>query len=48
LPQPIIVGMLLGSGIVLGNLIIEVSRTSGFYPDIVMGGAAPLTQLRKA
>jgi hypothetical protein len=48
LPQPIIVDMLLGHGISLGNLILEVSRASGFYPDIVMGGAAPLTRLRKA
>jgi hypothetical protein len=48
LPQPMIVRMLLGGGISLGNLIIEVSRASGFYPDIVMAGAAPLTQLRKA
>jgi Bacterial extracellular solute-binding protein len=48
LPQPMIVGMLLGGGLSLGNLTIEVSRASGFYPDIVMGGAAPLTQLRRA
>jgi hypothetical protein len=48
LPQPMIVGMLIGGGITLGNLTIEVSRASGFYPDIVMGGAAPLTELRKA
>ena len=48
LPQPMIVGMLLGGGIALGNLTIQVSRASGFYPDIVMGGAAPLTELRKA
>jgi Bacterial extracellular solute-binding protein len=48
LPQPLIVGMLLGGGISLGNLTLEASRASGFYPDIVMGGAAPLTQLRKA
>jgi hypothetical protein len=48
LPQPMIVGMLLGGGIALGNLTLEVSRASGFYPDIVMGGAAPLTELRKA
>ncbi len=48
LPQPMIVGMLLGGGISLGNLTIEVSRSSGFYPDIVMAGAAPLAQLRKA
>jgi hypothetical protein len=48
LPQPMIVGMLLGGSLSLGNLTIEVSRASGFYPDIVMGGTAPLTQLRKA
>src|SRR5271155_2542475 len=48
LPQPMIVGMLLGGGIALGNLTLEVSRASGFYPDIVMGGAAPLTQLHTA
>ena len=48
LPQPMIVQMLLGGGLSLGNLTIEVSRASGFYPDIVMGGAAQLTQLRKA
>jgi hypothetical protein len=48
LPQPMIVGMLLGGALSLGNLTIEVSRTSGFYPDIVMGGAAPLSQLRRA
>ena len=48
LPQPMIVGMLLGGGIALGNLTLEVSRASGFYPDIVIGGAAPLTQLHAA
>jgi hypothetical protein len=48
LPQPMIVQMMLRGGLSLGNLTIEVSRASGFYPDIVMGGAAPLTQLRKA
>ena len=42
LPQPMIVEMLLGGGLSLGNLTIEVSRASGFHPDIVMGGAAPL------
>jgi Bacterial extracellular solute-binding protein len=33
--------------IMLGNLTLEVSRASGYYPDIVMGGRAPLQQLRK-
>jgi hypothetical protein len=48
LPQPVIVGMLLGGGLSLGNLAIEVSRASAFYPDIVMAGAAPLTRLHQA
>jgi hypothetical protein len=48
LPQPMIVRMLLSGGVSLGNLTIEVSRASGLYPDIVMGGTAPLKQLRKA
>jgi accessory colonization factor AcfC len=48
LPQPMIVGMLMGGAVSLGNLTIEVSRASGFYPDIVMAGAAPLAQLHKA
>jgi hypothetical protein len=41
LPQPMIVGMLLEGGISFGNLSLAVSRASGFYPDLVMGGAAP-------
>jgi len=48
LPQPMIVGMLLGHGITFGNMTLAVSRASGFYPDIVMGGAAPLVRLRQA
>jgi len=31
----------------LGNLTLDVSRSSGFYPDIVMGGLEPLRQLRR-
>lgn len=38
LPQPMIVGMILEGGVSFGNLTLEVSRASGFYPDIVMGG----------
>ena len=38
LPQPMIIQMLLRGGLTLGNLTIEVSRVSGFYPDIVIGG----------
>ena len=48
LPQPMIVAMVRGQGIGLGNLTLEVSRRSGFYPDVVMGGAAPLSELYKA
>jgi len=44
-PQPIIVQMIRAGGIALGNLTLDVSRKSGFYPDIVMGGPDPLRQL---
>ena len=47
LPQPVVVQMIRTGGIALGNLFLEVSRKSGFYPDVVMGGPAPLRQLRK-
>jgi hypothetical protein len=47
LPQPVVVQMIRSGGIALGNLTLEVSRKSGFYPDIVMGGPDPLQQLRK-
>ncbi len=46
-PQPVVVGMIRTGGIALGNLTLDVSRKSGFYPDIVMAGPAPLRQLRK-
>src|SRR5471030_1377468 len=46
LPQPIVVQMVRTGGIALGNLTLDVSRTSGFYPDAVLGGPAPLQQLR--
>src|SRR5215471_4458004 len=39
--------MIRTGGIALGNLTLDVSRKSGFYPDIVMGGPDPLQQLRK-
>jgi hypothetical protein len=48
LPQPMIVGMLQGHGMSFGNLTLDVSRASGFYPDIVMAGAGPLKELHKA
>jgi hypothetical protein len=47
LPQPVVVQMIRTGGIALGNLALDVSRKSGLYPDIVMGGPAPLRQLRK-
>jgi hypothetical protein len=31
----------------LGNLSLDFSRTSGYFPDIVMGGPAPLQALHK-
>ena len=46
-PQPIVVQMIRTEGIALGNLTLDVSRKSGFYPDIVMGGPNPLRQVRK-
>jgi hypothetical protein len=46
-PQPIVVQMIRTGGIVLGNLMLDVSRKSGFYPDIVMAGPDPLRQVRK-
>ena len=46
-PQPVVVQMLRTGGIALGNLTLDVSRKSGFYPDIVMAGPEPLRQLRK-
>jgi len=47
LPQPIVVQMIRTGGIALGNLTLDVSRKSGFYPDIVMARPAPLRQVRK-
>jgi len=46
-PQPIVVQMIRTGGIALGNLTLDVSRKSGFWPDIVMAGSDPLQQLRK-
>jgi hypothetical protein len=39
--------MMRTGAIALGNLVLDVSRKSGFYPDVVMAGAAPLRELRK-
>ena len=47
LPQPILVEAIRAGGIALGNLTLEVSRRSGFYPDIFMGYPVPLRQLHE-
>src|SRR5499433_80156 len=47
IPQPAVVQMIRTGGLALGNLVLEVSRKSGFYPDIVMAGAEPLRELRQ-
>jgi hypothetical protein len=47
LPQPILVQMIRTGGVALGNLTLDVSRSSGFYPDIFMGYPEPLRQLRQ-
>ena len=47
LPQPVLVQMIRTGGIALGSLTLDVSRSSGFYPDIFMGYPEPLRQLRQ-
>ena len=46
LPQPIVVQTIRTGALALGNLLLEFSRSSGYYPDIVMAGPAPLRALR--
>jgi hypothetical protein len=46
LPQPIVVQTIRTGAIAFGNLILEFTRASGFYPDIVMGGPGPLNTIR--
>jgi hypothetical protein len=48
LPQPILVEAIRAGGIALGNLTLEVTRRSGFYPDIFMGYPEPLRQLHRS
>jgi hypothetical protein len=48
LPQPMVVDMLLKGGVRLGNAIIPVGRDQRIFPDLVMGGPAPLRQLADA
>ena len=47
LPQPILVEAIRTGGIAVGNLTLEVSRRSGFYPDVFMGYPDPLRQLHQ-
>ena len=47
LPQPILVQMVRTGSVALGNLSLDVSRTTGFYPDIFMGYPEPLRQLHQ-
>ena len=47
MPQPIVVQTVRTGAVALGNLTVDFSRASGLYPDIVMGGPAPLRELRK-
>jgi Bacterial extracellular solute-binding protein len=46
LPQPMCIQMIRTGAVALGNLTLDVSRGSGFYPDIFMGYPEPLRQLR--
>lgn len=39
--------MIRTGGVALGNLTLDTSRSSGFYPDIVMGYPEPPRQLRR-
>src|SRR5258708_6573970 len=41
-PQPILVEAIRAGGIAPRNLTLEVSRRSGFYPDLFMGDPEPL------
>src|SRR5215831_3283124 len=47
LPQPMCMQMIRTGAVALGNLTLDVSRGSGFYPDIFMGYPEPLRQLRQ-
>jgi hypothetical protein len=48
LPQPMIVRMLTDGGISLGNAVLPVGPDKPVFPDLVMGGRTPLSQLRAA
>ena len=48
LPQPMVVQIVRTGAVALGNLALDVTRQSGFYPDVVMGGPVPLRELHHA
>jgi hypothetical protein len=47
LPQPVCIQLIRTGAVALGNLTLDVSRGSGFYPDLFMGYPEPLRQLRQ-
>jgi len=47
LPQPMIVASIAHGALTLGNMTLAVSRHSGLFPDVLMGGLAPLRELAK-
>src|SRR5260370_13356884 len=48
LPPPMVGRMLPEGGISLGNAVLPIGRDKPVFPDLVMGGVAPLRQLRAA
>lgn len=48
LPQVMIVAALEGGGLRLGNAVLPLSPDGPVFPDIVMGGAAPLGRLAES
>jgi hypothetical protein len=47
LPQPMCIQIIRTGAVALGNLTLDVSRGSGFYPDIFMGYPEPLRELHR-
>src|SRR5262249_16246193 len=45
--EAIVVEMVGSGGVGVGSLTLDMTRASGLYPDIVMGGPAPLQELCK-
>ncbi|MEM1058567.1 MAG: substrate-binding domain-containing protein [Verrucomicrobiota bacterium] len=48
LPQVLIVEALRSGGIALGSAVVRIDPQDGLFPDVVMGGVAPLTKLHVA